>query len=75
MRAAKKETDKPLLTYPNSGEKYDATKSEWDGQPVYASFGEEAKEWYQAGARMIGGCCRSSPEDIRVISNWVRNQL
>lgn len=75
MSAAKKETNKPLLTYPNSGEKYDPTRSEWDGQPVYASFGEESKEWYQSGARMIGGCCRTSPEDIRMISNWVRHTM
>jgi homocysteine S-methyltransferase len=73
MQAAKKETNKPLLTYPNSGEKYDATRSKWDGQSLYASFGEESKEWYQAGARMIGGCCRTSPKDIRTIASWVRN--
>jgi homocysteine S-methyltransferase len=73
IRSAKQVTDKPLLTYPNSGETYDAAKSDWDGKPVYASFGEEAREWYQAGARLIGGCCRSTPEDIRVIAGWARS--
>lgn len=72
IREAKKATDKPILVYPNSGETYDAAKSDWDGNPVYASFGEEARVWYEAGARLIGGCCRTSPEDIRAISNWVR---
>ena len=66
-------THKPILVYPNSGEHYDATKSDWDGQPVYESFGEEAKEWYNAGARLIGGCCRTTPEDISVIASWVRS--
>ena len=70
---AKKVTDKPILVYPNSGEHYDATKSDWDGHPVYESFGEEAKVWYEAGARMIGGCCRTTPEDIQVIASWARN--
>ena len=53
-------------------ESYDASRNDWDGHPVYESFGEEAKEWYQAGARLIGGCCRTTPEDIRVIASWAR---
>jgi len=73
IREAKKVTNKPILVYPNSGETYDATKHDWDGHPVYESFGEQAKEWYEAGARMIGGCCRTTPEDISVIASWVRN--
>lgn len=73
IRAAKQVTNKPLLTYPNSGETYDATKNDWDGNPVYESFGEQARDWYEAGARLIGGCCRTTPEDIRVIADWVRS--
>jgi homocysteine S-methyltransferase len=73
IREAKKVTNKPVLVYPNSGEKYDATKHDWDGQRIYESFGEEAKEWYDAGARLIGGCCRTTPKDISVIAGWVRN--
>ncbi len=73
IREAKKTTGKPILVYPNLGEEYDAVTMDWDGKPVTESFGEEAKEWYEAGARLIGGCCRTSPEDIRVISNWVHN--
>jgi homocysteine S-methyltransferase len=73
IREAKQVTTKPILVYPNSGEHYDATKSDWDGHPVYESFGEEAKEWYNAGARLIGGCCRTTPEDISVIASWVHS--
>lgn len=73
IHAAKKATDKPILVYPNSGESYDATTNDWDGHPVHLSFGEQAKEWYAAGARLIGGCCRTTPEDIRVIASWVRD--
>ncbi len=73
MQIGKQETDTPLLTYPNLGEQYDAEKNDWDGKPATASFGEEAKSWYQAGARLIGGCCRTSPEDIRVIASWARD--
>ncbi len=73
IREAKKATNKPVLVYPNSGESYDASKNNWDGHPVYASFGEEAREWYKAGAQLIGGCCRTTPEDIKVIASWARN--
>ena len=72
IRDAKKATNKPILVYPNSGETYDATKNDWDGQPVYESFGEQAKDWYAAGARLIGGCCRTTPEDIQDIAGWAR---
>lgn len=72
IREAKKATHKPVLVYPNSGESYDATRNGWDGHPEYESFGEEAREWFHAGARLIGGCCRTNPEDIRTIAGWAR---
>ena len=73
IRAAKQATHKPILTYPNSGETYDADKMDWNNDPVTESFGDQARDWYKAGARLIGGCCRTTPEDIRVIADWVRN--
>lgn len=73
IREARKATDKPVIVYPNSGEIYDASRNDWDGHPVYASFGDEAREWFKAGARLIGGCCRTTPEDIRAIAGWARN--
>lgn len=69
---ARKATNKPVLVYPNSGESYDPSRNDWDGHPVYESFGEEAREWYKAGARLIGGCCRTTPEDIHAIAQWAR---
>lgn len=73
IREAKKATHKPILVYPNSGESYSAEKKDWNDDPVYESFGHEAKEWYNAGARLIGGCCRTSPTDIQVIAGWARS--
>ena len=75
IREAKKMTNKPVLVYPNSGETYDAENNDWNGDPAYESFGDEAREWYNAGARLIGGCCRTTPEDIRVIASWIRSNL
>jgi homocysteine S-methyltransferase len=72
IREAKRMTEKPILVYPNSGETYDAEKNHWNGDPVVDSFGEQARGWYDAGARLIGGCCRTTPEDIKVIASWAR---
>jgi homocysteine S-methyltransferase len=74
IREGRKQTNKPILVYPNLGESYDAAKNDWDGHAAVESFGEEARLWYEAGARMIGGCCRTTPEDIHVISEWVRGK-
>jgi homocysteine S-methyltransferase len=73
IREAKKETNKPVLVYPNSGETYDAASNNWNGDPVPDSFGEQARQWYEAGARLIGGCCRTTPEDIHAIASWARS--
>lgn len=72
IREAKTVTEKPILVYPNSGETYDAARNDWNGDPVLDSFGEQARTWYEAGARLIGGCCRTTPEDIRIIASWAR---
>jgi homocysteine S-methyltransferase len=74
IREAKKATEKPILVYPNSGESYVAERNDWDGQPVSHSFGMDAREWFEEGARLIGGCCRTSPEDIQVIAGWARSK-
>lgn len=58
-------TEKPLLAYPNSGERYDAEGNCWVGTSAPVEFGQEAKVWYSAGARLIGGCCRTGPAHIR----------
>jgi homocysteine S-methyltransferase len=60
-------TAKPLLAYPNSGEAYDAASKSWHGAVAAVPFAVQALDWYGAGARLIGGCCRTSPADIRAL--------
>ena len=73
LRLAGKVTSKPLLAYPNSGEEWDAERRSWlEGDPK-ADFGTLAVRWYEAGARLIGGCCRTIPEDIRRIAAALRS--
>jgi homocysteine S-methyltransferase len=58
-------TDKPIVVYPNSGEGYDVNTRSWSGSVEPEAFASAAVEWHAAGARLLGGCCRTRPEDIR----------
>jgi homocysteine S-methyltransferase len=58
-------TNKPIVVYPNSGEVYDVATRQWSGSAEPETFGSAAVEWFEAGARLLGGCCRTRPDDIR----------
>jgi homocysteine S-methyltransferase len=61
-------TSKPLVVYPNSGEVWNAESRSWTGERKEGEgLAERVREWYAAGARMIGGCCRTTPADISTI--------
>jgi homocysteine S-methyltransferase len=55
---------RPIVAYPNAGEQYDSTVG-WRGQVSDAALCDAAPEWVAAGARIIGGCCRTTPAFIR----------
>ncbi|KAI3980930.1 hypothetical protein MKX01_025495 [Papaver californicum] len=65
----KKVTSKPLLIYPNSGETYDADLKEWVESTGVSNedFVSYVNVWREAGASLIGGCCRTTPDTIRAI--------
>lgn len=62
--------DVPLLAYPNTGERWDAATRTWQGGAV--PLAEAAPAWVAAGARLVGGCCRSTPADIAAVAAAVR---
>ena len=70
LQSMRDHTDKPLLVYPNSGEHYDARTKQWTGLADSSPLAEQARGWYEQGARLIGGCCRTTPSDIRAIRAW-----
>jgi len=74
LRHLRGSTDKPLLAYPNSGEHYDGSGKHWHVATGSLSFAADARTWYEQGARLIGGCCRTTPEDIRAIKDWAGQQ-
>ncbi|MCR6112611.1 homocysteine S-methyltransferase [Bacillus sp. A301a_S52] len=72
IREVKSQTSKPIIVYPNSGAEYDATSKTWGNGSLTDHFTANTQDWYEAGARIIGGCCRTNPEDIRAIAAWAR---
>jgi homocysteine S-methyltransferase len=58
-------TKKTIIVYPNSGEGWNAEQHCWIGDGQMQEYGQLAREWRAAGARWIGGCCRTGPEHIR----------
>lgn len=61
LRAA---TDKPVIVYPNSGEGWDAEHRCWTGRSDPARYAAMAREWFAAGAQIVGGCCRTRTAHI-----------
>jgi homocysteine S-methyltransferase len=57
-------TDKPVIVYPNSGERYDADQKTWEGEPLTVDGRDGATAWVRLGAAVIGGCCRVGPKEI-----------
>ena len=61
-------SNKPIVVYPNSGEGWNATTRQWTGKGDPESYGAQAAEWFRAGAQIVGGCCRTRPEHIRLVA-------
>ncbi len=72
IRQVKAGTKKPIAVYPNSGEIYDPVSKTWMGTSQGKGFTLASKSWYEAGARLIGGCCRTTPADIAQVYGWVK---
>lgn len=71
VRRMRTASTKKIAVYPNSGEHWDAEKRTWK---TGASAGTSAadwriltRQWRDAGADWIGGCCRTGPDHIRNI--------
>lgn len=67
-------TDKYLITYPNSGEVYDGQTQTWKPKDVAAKkLLELSQAWHeQFQVKILGGCCRTRPNDIQALYQTFR---
>ena len=67
--AAAAAAGKPIVVYPNSGETWDAAARTWTGSPGVDS--DVVPRWVEAGARLVGGCCRVRPQHVAAIASVI----
>ena len=69
-------TNKYLVTYPNSGEVYDGQTQTWKPKDVTAkNLREHSQAWHeQFQVKILGGCCRTRPNDIKALYQTFRGQ-
>jgi homocysteine S-methyltransferase len=67
LRAMRPATSKPLVAYPNRGDVWDAVARGWIRREAVVDYSALAGEWRELGARLIGGCCGTTPGDVRAI--------
>lgn len=60
-------TELPVAVYPNSGEEYDPTTKTWHGSRDGVTSGDYARRWMRAGAKAVGGCCRTVDSHVREV--------
>ena len=64
--------NKAILAYPNSGERYDASDNSWSGTVTNTDFAAASMTWIDAGATLVGGCCRVCPAHIAAMAESMR---
>jgi homocysteine S-methyltransferase len=70
VATAARVTGKPVVVYPNSGETWDATARAWTGGASFTP--RQVTSWRDAGARLIGGCCRVGADAIGGVAEVLR---
>lgn len=77
LLSAKGVCKKPFIVYPNSGEVYKEfnDKRQWVGTRDANSLASYVPCWIEAGAKAIGGCCRTGPKDVIEVKAAIREYL
>jgi len=61
------QTERPVVIYPNAGERYE--EGGWTGTATDPdAFALLARAWVEAGARIVGGCCRTGPQHVAALA-------
>jgi homocysteine S-methyltransferase len=70
VHVAREVGGRPAVVYPNSGEGWDAVGRTWVATDVSPHF--PVDRWVKDGARLVGGCCRVTPDDIAAMADQLR---
>ena len=70
LRAATKLT---LIAYPNRGGIYQGDARQWACSTDSVDTEQWADALFEAGADVVGGCCQTTPDDVRLLRQ-IRDQ-
>lgn len=73
IKEIKEVTNKAIIVYPNGGASYDSHSKTWSKEVKDNDYEQRAKLWYDKGASIIGGCCQTTPNDIKSIVKYFKN--
>jgi homocysteine S-methyltransferase len=65
LRELRRGTAKPLVVYPNVAGTWDAIARRWTAPHRFDVVLDRLPEWLESGLGAVGGCCGTTPEDIR----------
>ena len=66
LRSAK--SNKPFVVYPNSGRVWDAQNKVWTGSAALGFSNDLIRQWVEAGAEIVGGCCGIGATEIEQLT-------
>jgi homocysteine S-methyltransferase len=58
----------PVVVYPNAGRVWDGDAAEWLGEGMDVLPAAAVRDWFDAGATLVGGCCGLGPAAVRGIA-------
>jgi homocysteine S-methyltransferase len=65
LAAARDATKRPLVAYPNGGDRWDPVARRWVADGAGGAYDPvEVAGWTDLGATWLGGCCGTQPDDI-----------
>lgn len=68
LTAAHEATDRPLIAYPNGGDRWDAPSRRWVADAGGSFEPATVAAWVRHGATWLGGCCGTGPGEIAALA-------
>ena len=72
LAAAHEATDRPLIAYPNRGDRWDTVARRWVADVGGVFDPGAVASWTGLGATWLGGCCGTGPAEIAALATIVQ---
>lgn len=64
-----------IALYPNGGKTFDPIEKVWIGEAENALLIQKSIEWIEQGVQIVGGCCETTPQDIKQIYDRTKKEF